>query len=104
MAERSSGGWVRSAITSVANTRPCALLSGASSAESGVAPSSTRASASATEISAMSASCLGLSGRRAIVAGFTAKLLDETNILDAHAALDGLDHIVDGQARDRDSH
>src|SRR5581483_10188689 len=95
MAETSSGGWVRNAATSAASTRPCASASGAISAASGLACSSTRASASATDISATSLLLC------AVTAGLAAALLDQADALDAHAALDRLGHVVDGQAGDR---
>jgi hypothetical protein len=53
MADTSDGGWVRNAVTSCASTRPWACANGAVSAGSGAASLSTRASASATGIKAM---------------------------------------------------
>src|SRR5262245_1685808 len=96
MAETSSGGWVRLAASSAASTRPWASCSGAASAGRGVAPSSTRLSASATGISAATASPL-----RAIVAGLAAGFFQELDALDAHATFHALHHVVDGQAGDR---
>ena len=46
-------------------------------------------------------SATGSRPRRAIVARFAAALFDQTNALDAHAALDRLHHVVDGEAGDR---
>src|SRR5258706_8174983 len=107
MAERSSGGRVRSDTTSAARTRPCASLRAADSGGNGTAPLSTRASASETDIiallSAMSASLHLLGGIfSAIVPGLAAAFLDQADGLDTHAALDRLDHVVDGQACDGD--
>src|SRR5919108_2529831 len=91
MAETSAGGCVRKAATSRASTRPCASLSSASSAASGSAPASTRRSASATGISAIDLFlCLK-------APGLAAALFEQSNTLDAHSALNGFDHVVDGE-------
>src|SRR5437588_7019915 len=92
----SAGGCVRSALTSAASTRPCASASGAASMASGSAPACTRASASATGISA---TALVL---RAVAARLAAALLDQADRLDAHASLDRVDHVVDGQVGERE--
>src|SRR3569833_3843400 len=96
MAETSFGGCVRLAARSVARTRPSASSSATVSVGKGSAPASTCRRASATGIN-------GMSGfPRLPVAGLAAALLQEADALDAHAFLDRLDHVVDGQARDRD--
>src|SRR5262245_23465247 len=95
MAETLAGGWVRSATTSSASTRPCASPSGVACAGSGAAPASTRASASATGISAT------ISLLRPVVTRLAAALLDQPDALDAYAALHRLHHVVDGEAGDR---
>src|SRR5262245_43906576 len=95
MAETLAGGWVRSAATSSASTRPCASPSGAACAGSGSAPASTRASASATGISATTLLLCP------VVTRLAAALLDQPDALDAHAALHRLHHVVDGEAGDR---
>src|SRR5690349_10297585 len=95
MAETAAGGCVRKAATSLVRTRPWASMSGTCSLGNGAASASTRASASATGISA---TALLL---HAIGARFAAALLDEADALDAHAAFDRLHHIVDGEAGDR---
>src|SRR5262249_9247257 len=95
MAETSAGGWVRKALSSAASTRPNASSSGAVSGSSGAACASTWSSASATEISATA------SLPQAIMPRLAAALFDEPNALDAHAAFDGFDHVIDGQAGDR---
>ena len=46
--------------------------------------------------------CLVTFSCDAIVTGFAALLFDQADAVDHHAALDRLDHVVDGQARDRD--
>src|SRR6185437_8603416 len=95
MAETSSGGCVRFAARSVASTRASASSSATVSVPSGCVPDSTWRNASATGIN-------GISGLlRTPVAGLAAALFQKADALDAHAFLDRLDHVVDGQARDR---
>src|ERR1043166_9318696 len=89
-----SGGCVRSAARSAASTRPCASATATSSAGSAATLSSTRASASATGSKATS--CL----RGVPITGLAAALFDQADALDAHAALDRFDHVVDRQTRD----
>src|SRR5215471_1698448 len=96
IAETLAGGCVRSAATSAASTCPWACASGVGSAASGFASASTRASASATGISATR---LLLSS---IMSRFAAALLQEADALDAHATLECLHHVVDGEAGDGD--
>src|SRR5689334_20903431 len=96
MAETSCGGWVRRAGRSSASTRPSASASGTCSTGSASTPSITRASASATESSAISAPL------RQIDARLATALLHEVDVLDAHAALGRLHHVVDRETRDRD--
>src|SRR6185503_14873565 len=100
MADRSAGGCVRRAATSAASTRPAASVSGASARGSGSTPSSTRASASATDNNDAML-LLGLMILGPIVAGLAALLLQQPDARDGHAFLDRLDHVVDGQAGDR---
>src|ERR1700745_2633682 len=95
MADNASGGWVRKAARSAASTRSWASVTGICTDDSGATPSSTRASASAT--GSRVTSCL----RGAPMARYAPALLDQANAFDTHAALDRLDHVVDGQARDR---
>src|SRR5262245_38420840 len=117
MAETAAGGWVRSAFRSSASTRPCACARGMGSAASGSASLSTSACASATESSAATALLHSLARdlvrnpvpafrdhARPIMAGLAAALLDQVDVLDAHAALDRLHHVVDGEAGDRRRH
>src|ERR1700692_3336582 len=110
MAETSAGGWVRSAPRSSASTRPWACASGAASAPKGEASRSTRASASATGINATARSPKARERPRRVAGSailgpiaprFAAALLDQANALDAHAALDRLHPVVDGEAGDR---
>src|ERR1700722_844965 len=106
MADTSAGGWVRNATRSSASTRPWACASSAASAAKGNASRNTRASACATGINATARSpMLQLSLARAILGAiaprFAAALLDQANALDAHAALDRLHHVVDGETGDR---
>src|ERR1700752_3840521 len=101
MAETSSGGWVRRAARSSASTRPSASASGTHSIGNGSTPSSTRASALGTGSSAISRSLAAIRFG-AVDARLAAPLLDEANAFDAHAALDRLHHVVDGEAGDRD--
>src|SRR5262245_26094205 len=95
MADTSAGGCVRSATRSLASTRSWASVSGAGSCTSGFASASTRTSASATSITATGL-LLGSVGSR-----FAAALLDKPDGLDAHAALDRLHHVIDGEAGNR---
>src|SRR5512143_2494949 len=95
MAETAAGGCVRCAARSAVSTRPWPSCSATVSAGNGSAPASTRCNASATGINAM------ILRLRAVVAGLAAALLQQADALDAHAALDRLDHVVDGQAGDR---
>src|SRR5262245_24635800 len=95
MAETAAGGCERSAARSAASTRPAASAIGTVSAGKDSTFSSTRASASVTESSAISV----LGGL--IEARLAAALLDEPDRLDAHAALERLGHVVDGEAGDR---
>src|SRR6476661_6375117 len=99
MAETAAGGWVRSAVRSAVSTRPCAWVSGTLSGARGRASLSTRACASATESSAATDLFLCF-----VVAGLAAALFHQMDVLDAHAALDRLDHVVDGEAGDRGRH
>src|SRR5258708_4491827 len=95
MAETSAGGCIPPALTSAASTRAWPSGSGAPAAAGGSPPASTRESASATAISA-TASLLC-----AVAARLAAALLDEPDTFDAHAALHRLDHVIDGQAGNR---
>src|SRR5260370_3912717 len=96
MAETSAGGWVRNAATSAASTRPWASVSGVGSAANGSASASTRESASATGISATASLLCPILPRP------SAALLEQADALHAHATLEPLDHVVDGQAGDGD--
>src|SRR4029079_10606133 len=96
MAETAAGGCVRRAARSAASNRPCASASGTSTAGSGWASASTRLSASAT----LSNAAIGSSSRPEY-AGLAAALLDQSDPLDVRATLDRLDHVVNGEARDR---
>src|SRR5260370_12665085 len=96
MAETSAGGWVRSAAESAASRRPWASVSGEGSAANGSASASTRESASATGISATASLLCPIMPRP------SAALLEQADALDAHATLERLDHVVDGQAGDGD--
>src|SRR5215469_7109732 len=99
MAETSAGGCVRSALRSAASTRPLACASGTSSAGRRSACASTCRSASSTEINATNYSRIpDASGFGAIMPGPAAALLDEPDALDAHAAVDGFDHVIDSEA------
>src|SRR6202035_2710232 len=95
MAETSAGGWVRRALRSRARTRPAASSSGTSSAAKGAACANTRSSASATEINATALL------PNAKMAAAAAAFLDQPDALDAHAAVDRLHHVIDGEAGDR---
>src|ERR1700724_1403577 len=95
MAETSAGGWVRRALRSSARTRPAASSSGTSSAGKGVACANTRSSASATEINATALL------PNAKMTAAAAALFHEPDALDAHAAVDCLHHVIDGEAGDR---
>ena len=97
MAETSAGGCVRSAARSSASTRPSASASGTAPRAAASTPSSTRCER------------LGDRQQRHVSYSFArywprfaAALLDQPDALDAHAALDRLHHVVDGQAGDRD--
>src|SRR5260370_40012547 len=98
MAETAAGGCERRAAMLAASTRPLASAITTLSDGSGSTPSSTRASASATERRAISVLVLG----RLVDARFAAALLEEPDRLDAHAAFERLGHVVDGEAGDRD--
>src|SRR5216684_6980400 len=98
MAETAAGGWERRAARSAASTRPLASAIGTFSDGSGSTPSSTRASASSTESSAISVLVLG----RLVETRLAAALLDEPDRLDAHAAFERLGHVVDRETGDRD--
>src|SRR5580692_8570561 len=97
MAERSAGGWVRSDLRSLANTRPSTFASGTCSADNATACASTCWSASSTEINAATF-VLPLC---AIMPGPAAALLDQPDAFDAHGAIDGFHHVIDGEAGDR---
>src|SRR6476469_3482712 len=92
MAETLAGGCVRNALRSRVRMRPWASDKMASSDGRGAACASTRSSASATDSNATS---LLLCAKMAAAA---AALLDEPDAFDAHAAVDRLHHVVDGQA------
>src|SRR5262249_4589225 len=94
MADTLAGGWVRSALRSPVRMRPQASESSACSDGRGAACASTRSSASATDGNATS---LLLCAEMAAAA---AALLDEPDAFDAHAAVDRLHHVVDGEAGD----
>src|SRR6202163_2269632 len=95
MAETSAGGWVRRALRSRARTRPAASSSGTSSACRGAACANTWSSASATEINATALP------PNAKMAAAAAAFFHEPDAFDAHAAVDRLHHVIDGEAGDR---
>src|SRR6202140_3457754 len=101
MAETSAGGWVRNAERSSASTRPWACASGAASAAKGAASRNTKASACATGINATARSPMLSLSWGSVAPRFAAAFFDQPNALDAHAALDRLHHVIDGEAGDR---
>src|ERR687884_1719164 len=97
MAEAAKGGWVRSDATSAARVRPAHSAIGTVSASTGRAmPARTRRRASSTGRRLM------LSRLRRVGAGTAAALLEEADALDAHGAVGGLHHVINGEAGDRD--
>src|SRR3546814_14915890 len=90
MALASKGGWVRRAATSSASTRPAAALTATVSAGMSGRATTILARASATD---------SISGR-VVRAGLAARLVQQADIGDLHAAVDGLCHIVDSKCGD----
>src|SRR4030095_15132439 len=91
MAERSAGGWVRRASGESASTRPAASATDTISAGSLSKAAITRAWASRTE-------------RRGLAiprARFAARLMEQPDVGNHHAAVDRLAHVIDGKGRNR---
>src|SRR5258708_37378553 len=91
MAERSDGGWVSRAVGAFASTRPAASATDTVSAGKGAKAAITRAWASRTE-----SRSAGIERSR-----LAARLMQELDLGNHHAAIDRLAHVVDGERGDR---